>query len=115
MNHNDQNHNWQMSLHFAKFIVNLANKKTPSLYIASALVSHCTQTGHVCLELARFAGKSEPWLNGAIGPCPELDSWRRDLRNSGVVGQPGDFKPLILDRDRQTYWQPPITPAEISN
>ena len=97
--------------HFARMMSKLADRDTPWLLLASALVSRATSEGHVCLDLAALAGRPLP-RNGTERPgisCPALETWRGDLEASGVVGRPGDYRPLILDDCSrlylQRYWQ----------
>jgi exodeoxyribonuclease V alpha subunit len=95
--------------HFADFVLKVARTDNEELWLAAALVSLYTQEGHVCLDLASMAGRS-------IGPeeawsvrCPDLQRWLGALRQSSVVGAPGDFRPLILDKAHRLYlyryWQ----------
>ncbi|MFN7138494.1 MAG: exodeoxyribonuclease V subunit alpha, partial [Limisphaerales bacterium] len=35
--------------------------------------------------------------------CPPLNKWLTELKASPVVGEPGDFKPLILDKKNRLY------------
>jgi exodeoxyribonuclease V alpha subunit len=90
--------------HFADFLTQLEGAHSPELWIAAALVSHFTQQGHVCLDLSEVAGR--PLDVGAAvhgGPCPELEHWVRTLKNSLMVGEPGQFRPLILDGSNRLY------------
>ena len=99
-----------LDMHFASFIGRLAGTYVPELLLAAAIVSSYTRQGHICLDLSRLEGKQ--LLEGEDGRdpvvCPKLGAWLKKLRESPVVGKPGEYKPLILD-DRSglylyRYW-----------
>jgi exodeoxyribonuclease V alpha subunit len=99
-----------LDMHFASFIGRLAGTCVPELLLAAAIVSSYTRQGHICLDLSRLEGKQ--LLEGEDGRdpvvCPKLGAWLKKLRESPVVGKPGEYKPLILD-DRSglylyRYW-----------
>jgi exodeoxyribonuclease V alpha subunit len=96
--------------HFADFMVELAGeiplRGCENLWLASALVSHYVGRGHVCLNLPEVAGTAlaaddEGEIPSAV--FPGIDEWVGDLRSLPVVGQPGDFKPLVLDEKFRLY------------
>ena len=96
----------ELDRHFAEFLCELT-PPSAELVLAAGLVSRATGDGHVCLPLTEAAGRPI----GAGPPqsrAPDLAAWRAALRTASVVGQPGDFRPLILDhRDRlylYRYW-----------
>ncbi|MCI0418763.1 MAG: exodeoxyribonuclease V subunit alpha, partial [Acidobacteria bacterium] len=102
----------ELDRHFADFLLRLEDREEPHVWLAAALASQSTQSGHVCLDLTAISGK--PILG--IGEkreastfAPELDPWVRALKQSCVVGAPGDFRPLILDQAGRLYlhryWQ----------
>ncbi len=97
-----------LDLHFARFIQGLVGDDTPEIALAAALVSRWRSDGHICLDLAIPAGKILlPGADGSVR-CPELASWRQTLSESPVVGQPGEWKPLILTGTRlylYRYWE----------
>ncbi len=95
----------KMDVHFAGFIHDIVEKKSRDLALAAALVSYHTRLGHICLDLTAMAGKAVFQFDEALPPvfCPELEIWRRELSESGVVGSPGEFKPLILDEKNRLY------------
>ena len=97
-----------LDLHFAKFMDKLSGASSQELVLAAALVSRFTREGHICLDLAL----QEPLPVSEIGEAvvfPEAGKWGKKLRQSGVVGGPGDHTPLILDhKDRlflYRYWE----------
>jgi len=92
--------------HFADFLLRLEGREDPLLWLAGALASHATQSGNVCLDLQLVAGK--PLLNQeeqtGEGVCaPAFEEWMNILSQSTVVGEPGDFRPLVLDRAGRLY------------
>ena len=94
--------------HFAALIQRLAVKPSPELELAAKLVSRFRADGHVCVPL-RDLTTAVMSLVGSNEPLPDRAKWRDKLGASGVVGEPGEFKPLILDAtDRlylQRYWK----------
>lgn len=101
-----------IDLHFARFVGELSGGESPELCLAAALASKHTGDGHICVDLAAWAGKRFPQEEIAEGEallCPELSPWTRILRESPLVGNPGDYRPLILDDAHRLYlyryWQ----------
>jgi len=94
-----------LDIHFASFISRLAGKNVSGLFLAASLVSSYTRQGHVCLDLSSVEGKE--LLKGENGHdpvvCPELKNWCSQLRETAVVGNPGEYKPLILDDRSRLY------------
>jgi len=94
-----------LDIHFARFMARLAGKEAPELFLAAALLSSHTRQGHICLDLSIMEGKQvleegdgEPPLD-----CPKLSDWCKRLRESPVVGELGEYKPLILDENSRLY------------
>jgi exodeoxyribonuclease V alpha subunit len=54
----------------------------------------------VCVQLGEFAGQPLAALDFT---APALPSWIRVLRESSIVGAPGDFRPLVLDGRGRLY------------
>ena len=99
-----------MDRHFANFMVELAGEISTNghnnLWLASALVSLFVGRGHVCLNLSEIAGMPliiDDEREGSVFVCPGIDEWVGDLQKVAVVGQPGDFRPLILDGKYRLY------------
>ncbi|VAX06299.1 Exodeoxyribonuclease V alpha chain [hydrothermal vent metagenome] len=84
-----------LDVHFARLMCRLAGDSS-ELALGAALVSNRTTNGHVCLNLAVEAGQ-----RGI--DTPPLNHWQTVLRKSSVVGQPGDYCPLILDETGRLY------------
>jgi len=94
-----------LDIHFASFIARLADKNVSGLSLAASLVSSYTRQGHVCLDLSSVEGKELLKGEDGIDPvvCPELNTWCKQLRETAVVGNPGEYKPLILDGRSRLY------------
>ncbi|HTH48827.1 MAG TPA: exodeoxyribonuclease V subunit alpha [Candidatus Limnocylindria bacterium] len=99
--------------HFARVVGELSPPASDALRLAAALASHQRAAGHACLDLGAVAGC---WLRDVASDLedspmrlPALAAWRKVLRASSAVGQPGDFTPLVLDgADRlylHRYWR----------
>ena len=88
-----------LDLHFARLLGRLSADLSPRLLQAAAAVSRATGEGHVCIDLDQLIADS-----GADGnSASERAEWRDTLMASGVVGSPGDFRPLVLDAAGRLY------------
>ena len=94
-----------IDIQFAGFMAALARSHDPAVPLAAALTSRNVRHGNVCIDLAAQAGQEiEPGPGQADRVrCPELATWRPSLLQSGVVGEPGEYTPLILDRLNRLY------------
>ena len=94
-----------LDIHFARFLSRLTGKDISGLSLAAALVSSYTRQGHVCLDLSSVERKELLKGENGIDPvvCPELNNWCKQLRETAVVGNPGEYKPLILDDHSRLY------------
>ncbi len=106
---------------FADLLCRITEKPDSELLrFSAALVSSCTTSGkHVCLDLRRAGGQPlrelfpdmPDGLRTGIGSLrtPETASWCERIRSLRVVGEPGDYRPLVLDRSGRLYlyrfWQ----------
>jgi len=91
--------------HFADFIFRLCDYADPVLALSAALVSRSTREGDVCIDLNAFAGRRNDSFEG-VGEdlnCPDVRTWRASLLKSMVVGELGDFTPMILDTKNRLY------------
>lgn len=89
---------------FARFLLAKADRPSPELALAAALVCQATAAGHVCLELGAVSRGETSGLELPRGfEPPPLDRWRERLLESGVVGGPAAYQPLILERDGRLY------------
>src|SRR5438034_3497669 len=89
--------------HFAALINRLAKVPSPELELAAKLVSNFRERGDVCVALPAITSTDASKIGGP--DVPSLRSWVRKLRASGVVGGPGEFAPLILDKAERLYLQ----------
>jgi exodeoxyribonuclease V alpha subunit len=89
--------------HFAAMMNRLAKVPSPELELAAKLVSNFRGCGDVCVPL-RNVTSSEAEKMGST-ELPALKNWVKKLRSSGVVGDPGEFAPLILDQSDRLYLQ----------
>jgi len=90
--------------HLAALLQRIAPNPSPELEMAAQLVSRFQADGHVCLPL----GEITPGTLVAAGisrPLPARTTWIKKLRESGVVGRPNEFRPLILDEAARLYLQ----------
>jgi exodeoxyribonuclease V alpha subunit len=91
-----------LDAHFAALLTRLNRGHVPELSLAAALVSKHTRQGHVCLDLRELGGKLLE--NDPEGfRCPDASAWCEKLMASYVVGNPGTFRPLILDEQLRLY------------
>jgi exodeoxyribonuclease V alpha subunit len=94
-------------LHFSRLMEQLSGRPAPELRLAAALASATTSAGHVCVHLAEFAGQPLFGYAAELGElppvAPALMPWTDALRTSPVVGEPGEFRPLVLDQRNRLY------------
>jgi exodeoxyribonuclease V alpha subunit len=94
-----------LDLHLGLFLEKQAGrasqgKKNSGLLLAATLTSAAAGGGHVCWPLAEREALPFKLPPGLL---PEPDRWRRSLLASGVVGQPGETAPLLLDQHDRLY------------
>jgi exodeoxyribonuclease V alpha subunit len=89
--------------HFAALMNRLAKVPSPELELAAKLVSNFRERGDVCVALRTITSTDASKIGGP--DVPPLKNWLRKLRASGVVGAPGEFAPLILDKAERLYLQ----------
>lgn len=92
-------------IHFANFITDLSKDNDPEIFLGAALASSATENGDICLDLGSFSEKQVMEEQNGKRPVifPKLDVWLEKLRKSPVVGNPGEFCPLILDENNRLY------------
>jgi exodeoxyribonuclease V alpha subunit len=94
-----------IDVHFARFLGELSGNSDREILLGAALASRATGAGDICLDLQALAGTvllhEEAGRQAVV--CPRLRRWEQRLRNSAVVGRPGDRRPLILDDRRRLY------------
>ncbi|KXU39394.1 exodeoxyribonuclease V subunit alpha [Ventosimonas gracilis] len=84
---------------FAASLKRLAPDAKASTLLAAALCVEALENGQTCLYLPHFAG-GNPWPQLPLR-LPALADWQNQLAaDSALVGSSGDYKPLILRKDR---------------
>ena len=97
-----------LDVHFAGLMTRLSGTGSEALFLAAALASHYQGLGHVCFDLSGLAGKTLLEGEPDSPVCPPLERWSQGLEKEGVVGRPGEYKPLILNGPRlylYRYWE----------
>ncbi|WP_018716720.1 exodeoxyribonuclease V subunit alpha [Arhodomonas aquaeolei] len=101
----------RLDAHFAGFVAGLAGGAADdALLAAAALASQQLGEGHICVDLARHAGRTlfaDAAAEGTGIAAPGLAAWRDALQASPAVQPPGGLAPLVLDGDRlylRRYW-----------
>ena len=92
--------------HFAGFITRLSGIDSEEIMLAAQLVSSRTARGDICVNIPEIAGKRFADVFGDGGQSlrfPEYKTWLSILRESPVVGYPGDYRPLVLDDSGRLY------------
>lgn len=93
-----------IDLHFASFMEELSGRKDLNLFLASAILSYLNREGHICIDLGQLEGQRFPLDQESPSiTCPRLRDWIKSLKGSDVVGEPGEFKPLVLDQNQRLY------------
>jgi exodeoxyribonuclease V alpha subunit len=91
--------------HFANLMARVS-ADAPEIKLAAALVSHYRRQGHICVDLEELKRKPPPAeVLAELGftSWPDSPGLVQRLRNSPVVGRPGEFKPLVLDESGRLY------------
>ena len=95
----------EIDVQFGKFIANLDKNDNLDIFIAAALVSRATGEGDGYLDLN--SNTLKPILSDINDEdrlkSPQLSEWLKTLSQSRVVGRPGEFHPLILDKKNRLY------------
>ncbi len=98
-----------LDVELARALGRVAEEANEAVLLAVALASRRVRDGHVCADLAREAGQpiADP---DAIQPAvdetvhfPELSAWRKALRDSPLVGDESQHRPLVLDAHDRLY------------
>jgi hypothetical protein len=93
---------------FAAYLCRLNGEPDPAVAWAARLACQAVAEGHVCFRLEKYAGSEiTPDSGEPPAELTPLAEWLERLRQSRLVGRPGDFAPLILDGHRlylARYW-----------
>lgn len=83
---------------FARFIARLCPHASNGVVIGAYLARAVIDDSHTCLVLNEANLTAAAEANGIGGA--DISAVPRDIPKSGIVGRPGDIKPLILDNRR---------------
>lgn len=90
-----------IDLELCRFLQDRHDDIADEVLFAACFLSYLYRQGDVCLLLEKYAG--ELIFEDADLKAPDLESWKRALSESLIVGSPSDFKPLILDKGDRLY------------
>ncbi len=99
----------KMDIHFARFMHRLAGGQNSALMLAALLLSYRTGQGDICLDIDSVGGRPldsllpEASLETETAYLPGFEEWIAQLRSSSIVGQPGEYTPLVLDAKGRLY------------
>jgi exodeoxyribonuclease V alpha subunit len=89
---------------FAAYLCRLNGESDAAVAWAARLACQAVAEGQVCLRLAEYAGREILPEESAVPiALPALADWLERLRQSRLVGRPGEFAPLILDAGHRLY------------
>jgi exodeoxyribonuclease V alpha subunit len=92
-----------IDLALVRLLARLDKEAATAVLLAAALVSRVSGEGHVCLPLAQWAGRE---IDGSSGLyCPAMPEWRSLIKQSPLVGDRDQWRPLILDGPDRLYLQ----------
>jgi exodeoxyribonuclease V alpha subunit len=92
-----------LDLHLAEYLLSKTGHQPPSVALAIALTSRASGEGNVCLDLNDLTGQLLFDETETRIQIPEIEIWRAELIDSGIIGSPGDWQPLILDHYNRLY------------
>jgi len=93
-----------LDVSFAQLMCRLSENESNELALAAALVSNATANGHACLDLHREASKKIYLVGEDVSfQLPKYEAWVEALQKMPVLGEPGDYCPLILDESGRLY------------
>jgi exodeoxyribonuclease V alpha subunit len=90
----------EIACQFAAFIERKEANSAPLVSLSAGLLSEAMAQGHVCLNLAKLPESMKHFSK--LLPTSVAD-WMRALQAAKTVGQPGDYKPLILTEQGLLY------------
>ena len=94
-----------IDIQFGGFMAALSEIDDGAVTLAAAIVSRSTRNGDVCIELAAYAGLKMTGAADKPGSvtCPPLKQWCETLLQSKIVGEAGEYRPMILDGQNRLY------------
>jgi exodeoxyribonuclease V alpha subunit len=98
----------QLDRQFSDLIQRLSGTYSPELVLAARFASNQIGKGSVCVHIPSIAGKNIYTILNEDDKTATLllydeDKWLSKLKESEVIGRPGDIKPLILDNNSRLY------------
>lgn len=90
----------ELACQFAKFIDRIDKTDDPLIATTAALLSEANSQGHVCLNLSQAINNDN---YNTLDLPDNVADWVRRLKQSHVVGQAGEFTPLILTEHDSLY------------
>jgi exodeoxyribonuclease V alpha subunit len=98
----------QLDRQFADLMQKLSGAYSPELVLAARLASNQIGEGSICVHIPSIAGKNIFNLFNVDNESGNIllynkDKWLAKLKESEVIGRPGDIKPLILDDNARLY------------
>ncbi len=94
-----------IDLWFGQKITELDAREETVILITAAFISRLSRQGDVCLNLNAYTGKTDI-LYKEDDACassfvfPEIKKWLQILNTRPCVGEPEEYKPLILNKNR---------------
>ncbi|HEU5077102.1 MAG TPA: exodeoxyribonuclease V subunit alpha [Polyangiaceae bacterium] len=97
----------ELDYQFSTGVARLAGETDPEVLLGLALASRQTAAGHVCVDLAAFAGAPATTEAGERVDLdfrwPGLEPWSESLKHSPLVSGGPERAPLVLDQRRRLY------------
>ncbi len=99
-----------LEVEFARTLLRISPDLSPTVLVTAVICSFHQTNGNVCVFLDRI--HQDKRIAELLGLLPshtvDIEALQDELRASSIVGNPGEFKPLILEENRlyiQRYWK----------
>lgn len=96
----------ELACQFAEFMARLDQSNNTLVSLTAGLLSETVSQGHVCLNLKQLTALPEVIKTQLP---TQVSDWQSQLLQSNVVGQAGDYTPIVLTENAQLYlyrhWQ----------
>ncbi len=90
----------ELACQFAAFIDRKEQGEQPVISLTAGLLTEAMAQGHVCLNLAHLPETLQAMADLLPG---SIEDWQAALKAGKSVGEPGEYKPLILTDERLLY------------
>jgi exodeoxyribonuclease V alpha subunit len=90
----------ELACQFAAFIDRKEQGEQPVISLTAGLLTEAMAQGHVCLNLAHLPETLQAMTDLLPG---SIEDWQAALKAGKSVGEPGEYKPLILTDDGLLY------------